>query len=249
MKKILVTGNSHAGVIKQAVHATASEDHFPQFDFDYACYAAREVHKKYFTSDLFNVRDYEERLSFVDVSCEENGFINLHNYDVILLCGGPSIGILDLVFSIPRSFEERPISRHLVKTIVLEKINTIASLKTYMSDSTRFLWMCSPLPSLPEDFLQRVISSELQKYTARMYDLVSEIVDQHNVSNPPVEVVFPPRDVLDETLLGMSESFSSGGLRFNGCARVKDDADWHVRNHGNLSYGLRMIKVVSALLN
>ena len=82
-----------------------------------------------------------------------------------------------------------------------------------------------------------------------MYELVSEIIDQHNVGNPSVEVVFPPRDVLDETLLGMSKSFSAGGLRFNGRARVQNDPDWHHRNHGNLSYGLRMIKVISALLN
>ena len=54
-----------------------------------------------------------------------------------------------------------------------------------------------------------------------MYELVSEIIDQHNVGNPSVEVVLAAKRCFGRNSIRYGESFSAGGLRFDGRACKK----------------------------
>lgn len=246
MKKLLVTGNSHAGVIKEVVSTAGKADNISQFNFEFACFAGRLVSPNYFTNNLFNVRDYKSSKTFVDVSSEQNDCIDLKSYDAVLLCGSRSV--LDLHLYIDSLSDlKRPLSRTLVQTIVLERVNQFGRMKSFMSQDCQFLWMGSP-PIIPKKLVKQILGNQLECHTSELYDLIFGIVSESNISNALVKIIFPERGVLDNTLFCISESCSVGGLRFDGRSRAKNDPNSSIRNHGNLSYGLSVMQVINSCL-
>ncbi len=249
MKKVLIFGSSHIGAIKNGLELYKL-DRTPSLDFSFLGFSQPRFKRSFVVKDGA-IRATKQKVSrkVKRLFCHRK-VVHLSSFDAVIYFDGPCL--LDLSLYCPTD-SVRPLSRELVKTIILN-----GALGSYFRQlqgccsPNQLYYLGKPLraetPVLSiehgeHDRTEKLLSE--RRILSSLQTAVQDVCDRSLKDESQPTYLIPPPVLLDQTGFLTRREFMSEGVRFDGKTRDLKDRDV---SHANAEYGKIIIEHLEKLL-